>query len=162
VSYFAFGLLSLEDAAPAKLDRLAEAAQRCARSAGLTVRLRGEGEPAILQDMRGAFSADSELAFFCVANAEDDTSEALISPFTLGMHGAERGLAAIADWVRCLAAEPSTRCVQLWLTEGWDDAFELVECTPQDLPALLTRRLQEEADIPSLHVSIATHVAAGA
>jgi len=156
MSYFVFGLADLEAGATGARDHahIRSTMEGCATAAGLFVSVEREREPTILAEMRGDFDAEAAVPFLCLKKPADDTSDALISPYDVGIEGAARGAAAIADWVRGVLRDGGCNAVRLWLTEGWDDAFERWKCHPDRLAPLLERRLREENDIPSMQITV--------
>lgn len=157
MSYFAFGLVELiADAAGAGARANAIVTiKRCAAALGLlVVAEEGEREPSLLSEMRGAFSPETTIPFFCRARLGDDTSDRLISPHLLGVEGACSGAVVIADWIGCVVQGADVVRAMLWFTEGYDEAFERHDCAPEDAAGLLAARIREENDVPSLLLSI--------
>ena len=156
MSYFAFGLIDLkrEEANEEARAAVALSLQPCATAAGISVAFGGAREPSLLAEMRGDFSAESAMPFLCLAHARDDTSDGLISPHLLGLEGAGEGLVRIADWVKRIVQTEDVRCVRIWLTEGFDVAFQCQDRRAEDLAPFWLTRLGEENEVPSMLLRI--------
>jgi hypothetical protein len=153
MSYFLFGTavagkdhaLSLVEA------RLREAANQ----AEISVTIREL--PPVVREMLDSRPVSNGTAYMLTAEPSQDTSEDLLDPFTrLGEGAAIDGdkLDAIVAWVRAVCSSPEIAYLSLWMTEGYDDAFDEIEMDTGSLKGELGRRVREFGDIPSLRVSM--------
>jgi hypothetical protein len=83
-----------------------------------------------------------------------DTSDAFISPYVVGIDGSAEAAARIVEWAANALRVQGVAALRLWFTEGFDDAFEQVECRVHDLADILRSRLNDSGDVPSMHFRV--------
>lgn len=88
---------------------------------------------------------------FCLVAVGEDTADALVSPYRCE-------LAQIVDHLDCMLAwldkERAGKNAELWVTEGYDDAFSFYEGTYEKLRAAVGEVLQASTDVPSLRLRL--------
>jgi hypothetical protein len=113
--------------------------------------------PGIVDEMlkRGSVLPDDATAFLVVAKPEDDTSDALISPFCTPIDVICDNLGRLQYWLQHIASKPGVQ-VKLYITEGFDDHFQEIAVAPRDFPEKLCSIIRNQGDWPSLVVNLQT------
>lgn len=155
MSYFIFGFIDLArgtslDDASGEWERI----RSCASAEALSVKFGEASELPVLKEMRGNFLADRTAPFLLTRSPNEDTSDALISPYVGGLDATILAVQTIGRWVRCTLLSARVAGVRMWMTEGFDDSFEHHEVTPEQFTVDVTQRIRDEVDVPSLQFTI--------
>jgi hypothetical protein len=155
VSYFVFGVACPLESINGRKgdDGVVSVLESCAAVSHMAVMVEWSGEPAILDEMRGE-CVGSGLRFMLAKSATDDTSDALVSPYVLGIDGAAKAARSIGEWVSCVVHDTKVQRVSIWFTEGFDIRFEVKPCRADQLVPFLETRISEVHDIPSMKLVV--------
>lgn len=93
----------------------------------------------------------SEETPFCLALAGEDNADGLVSPYQVGRDRIIEHLGNLLAW---LDRERGGRDAELWVTEGYDDAFKELQGSPQELYKLVREVLLVTEDVPSLRLRL--------
>ncbi len=161
MSYLAFGLIV--NAGPLdgeERDALAWKVVRSAQEVGLYVMLANNISQRIATDMlEPALKPvrDRALPFLVTQSPVHDTSDALISPYYApeqGVDGVLERARPIGGWMKSILALEKVPYVELWMTEGYDPAFETVNVKVHEFENVLSQRIKEDVDISSVRFVI--------
>jgi hypothetical protein len=86
---------------------------------------------------------------FCLTAAGGDNADGLVSPYHVDRN---QIIERIGDMLAWLDRERTGRDAELWLTEGYDNAFRELQGTQQDIHRLIEQELMQTADVPSLRL----------
>lgn len=86
---------------------------------------------------------------FSVSTPGEDHADALVSPYQVDREHLVNNLLSILSWLDQVRAGKDA---ELWTTEGFDDAFEILEGHGQQLGERVRDRLLASEDLPSLRL----------
>jgi hypothetical protein len=148
MSYFVFGLIDTAGG------DCAEGARRSAAAEGMDLKLGDDiGQP-VLSEMLGAYSPTVSVPFLLTSTSSEDTSDSLISPFVASEAARAHAFAAIGRWLIATLRLPEVERVRVWMTEGYDSAFERLNVSAEHFADEVIRRVAAAGDVPSLIVSV--------
>ncbi len=101
-------------------------------------------QPVVQQMLAKELTNQDGTPFMLTEGENDDTSDALVSPYAAGIEGAVAGVARCIAWARDLARGAGH--VVLLLTEGYDEQF--VEQDAEEALSLI----KSEAWLPSIKI----------
>lgn len=84
---------------------------------------------------------------FSLSLPGDDNADALVSPYQVGHERIIKNLRSMLTW---LERERAGKGAELWVTEGYDDAFKEVDGSYQHLQHSVSTLLHETESVPSL------------
>jgi hypothetical protein len=155
MSYFVFGFIDLAPGTLQDADQEGLCVQSCASAEGLSLRLGKAAELPILGEMRGPYRPGETVPFLITRSINEDTSDALISPYVHGIEEVILAIGAIGRWLVSTLLSTRVECVRMWMTEGYDDSFQHHELTAEAFAAEVAHRVREAGDVPSLRLTIA-------
>jgi len=154
MSYFVFGFVDFAADENRALEEESDSVKSCASAEGLAIELGDTERQPILREMRGGYSPKSSIPFLLMRSPDADTSDSLISPFAQGIEGSLLGVRTVGRWLRAVFRSPRITSVRIWMTEGYDDAFEEHHLEAERFADVVSGRIAADGDVPSLHVSV--------
>lgn len=111
--------------------------------------------PDIVHQMLDAAGSGNEgvTKFLIVAQASDDTSDQLISPFQMASEAIYENLGKVQRWLELIVGGTDIH-VTLYVSDGFSDKFEDIVVPARAFQAELSNLLQREGDWPSLRVQV--------
>lgn len=90
-------------------------------------------------------------AEFSIAEPGHDTADSLVSPYDAGM---EKSALSLRDALRWLENERHDKGAELWVTEGYDDAFVKLEGSFEELQLIVESMMHKADEVPSLRLCL--------
>ena len=160
MSYFLFGSLTT-DSSPQNDDDLAWRVAAAATSARLYVLLGPNVHQPPVRDMlrsKDLFD-DDHLSLLLTHSPLCDTSEELLGDYEYEMAkdlppSARDTFNRVSEWIRHVFRIAEIRGIRLLMTEGFDDSFDEVQISVDQLTDTVMAKIEEEGEIPSLSIQI--------
>lgn len=127
----------------------------CAQQEGLSLVL--DGYPALIDEVIHQQELDLDpkrLVFVVCADPQDNTSDALISPFTIDEASIWTNLGRLERWIQCAMRSHVGARMRLYISEGFDESFAGNEVRAREVQDVLYALFKQTGDWDSLAADI--------
>lgn len=154
MSYFVFGCVTGEVDLCGQIDIVSTAEDEAVKQ-GLHVFVNGDIPQAIVREMLAEqIGQKATCAFLITSQANEDTSDSLISPFQCSPDQISEALASLELWADGILRAAPGMAVTFFFTEGYETTFSAKSAPISGWAMQIAQFVADEGDIPSLRIDL--------